>query len=91
MVPCSPCRICDKDTHAANTCPELYSNKPPPPQRGGHGDDEDDHLDFILTSSGNLEAHDVNQTNGSNAGHWNPLSVINMYTQSEGFRFIFII
>ena len=61
------------------------------PKQMPEEDDEDDHLDFILTSSGNLEAHDVSQINGSSAGHWNPLSVINIYTQSDGFRFMFII
>jgi hypothetical protein len=49
-------------------------NKTPPPQKGGHGDDEDD----SLTNSGKLVAHDWSHTYGSKAGHWKPLSVINI-------------
>jgi hypothetical protein len=57
-------------------CPELWANRTPPPQKGGH-DDEEDSL-RIVTKSGNWLAQDVIQTNGSSAGHWNPLSVINI-------------
>lgn len=71
------CRICDEAGHRASKCPELYDSKPPPPQKGGHGDDEEDHL-YIVTKSGKLVAHDLSQTSGSNAGHWNPLSVMSM-------------
>jgi len=43
------------------------------------------------TISGNRSAHDFSQTSGSSAGHWNPRSVIKIYTQSDGLRFILII
>jgi hypothetical protein len=74
MFASTPCRICDETGHKASKCPELSSNKPPTPQRGGHGDDEDD----SLTNSGKWLAQEVSQTNGSNAGQWNPLSVISI-------------
>ena len=74
MFPSAPCRICDEAGHSASKCPELWMNKTPPPQKGGHGDDEDD----SLTNSGKLVAHDWSHTYGSKAGHWKPLSVINI-------------
>ena len=77
MFPCAPCRICNETGHRLTKCPELWMNKTPPPQKGGHDDDEEDSL-RMLTKSGNWLAHDVIQTKGSNAGHWNPLSVINI-------------
>ena len=72
MIPPIPCTVCNGNGHKTSKCPELYLNKPPPPQKGG--DEEED----SLTNSGNCEAQDFNQTSGSNAGHWNPLSVISM-------------
>jgi hypothetical protein len=74
MFPSAPCRLCNEAGHSARKCPELWMNRVPPPQKGGHGDDEED----SLTKSGNCLAQDVNQTNGSNAGQWKPLSVINI-------------
>jgi len=74
MFPSAPCRLCSESGHSASKCPELWMNRVPPPQKGGHGDDEED----SLTKSGNLVAQDLSQTSGSNAGHWNPLSVINI-------------
>ena len=76
MFPCAPCKICDETGHTVMKCPELWENKTPPPQKGGH-DDEEDSL-RIVTKSGNWVAHDVIQAKGSKAGHWNPLSVINI-------------
>ena len=77
MFASAPCKVCDETGHSASKCPDLHDMKPPPPQKGGHGDDEEDHL-RIVTKSGKLVAHDLSHTSGSNAGHWNPLSVINM-------------
>ena len=74
MFPCAPCRICNEGGHTVMKCPELWMNKTPPPQKGGHGDDEDD----SLTKSGKCVAQELSQVNGSSAGQWNPLSVINM-------------
>ena len=72
MIPCAPCKICNEDGHTVMKCPELWMNKTPPPQKGGHGEEDS------LTNSGNCLEQEVNQTRGSNAGHWNPLSVINI-------------
>lgn len=70
-----PCNICNEGHHRVGQCPELWQNKTPPPQKGG--DHDDDSL-LIVKTSGNFRAHDFIQTRGSKAGHWNPLSVINI-------------
>lgn len=74
MFASTPCRICDEVGHKASKCPDLSNCKPPPAQRGGHDDDEED----SLTKSGKFFAQEVSQMNGSNAGQWNPLSVISI-------------
>jgi hypothetical protein len=73
-----PCKLCNNTGHRLGKCPELWQNNVPPPQKGGHDHDEDHLGRRKVTNSGNEVAHDFNQTIGSKAGHWKPLSVINM-------------
>jgi hypothetical protein len=70
-----PCSICSEGHHRVGRCPELWQNKTPPPEKGG--DHDEDSLTIVKTS-GNLRAHEFNQTIGSRAGHWKPRSVISI-------------
>ena len=68
------CKLCNGQGHSSSRCKELCSDLREGFYKGGgpsgdHNDDDEEECLFINTISGNFEAQNSSQVQGSKAGH----------------------